>query len=342
MLGDWKPPENWMEITTIEAHAAGEPLRVITGGLEKIPGETMLDKRRYAQENLDHLRTGLMWEPRGHADMYGAIITDPETPDSDFGVLFMHNDGFSTMCGHGIIALTKVILDTGMIEKEGDDPVVRMDTPAGKVTATGHRVDGKVEDVSFQNVPSFVYKSNQVIDVPEIGIVQCDVAYGGAYYAFCDAGELGIGLQEIDFYRLIDTGKRIKKAVMESVEIEHPTEKELGFLYGIIFVGRPADPEHHSRNVCVFADGEVDRSPTGTGVSARAAIHFGRGELSSGDPIVVESILGTCFQVKIMDVVDFGVYRAVVPEVQGSASITGQSRFYFDPDDPLRKGFIFR
>ncbi len=342
MLDDWKPPDDWTEVTTIEAHAAGEPLRVIIGGLGDIPGKTVLDKRRYARENLDHLRTGLMWEPRGHADMYGAIITEPVTPDGDLGVLFMHNEGFSTMCGHGIIALTKVVLDTGMIEKKGDDPVVKLDTPAGRVTATGHRVDGKVKDVSFQNVPSFVYKSNQVIDVPDIGTVQCDVAFGGAFYAICNVGELGLGLQEGDFNRLIDAGMCIKHAVMESTEIEHPTEKELGFLYGTIFVGKPMEPEHHSRNVCIFAEGEVDRSPTGTGISARAAIHYTREELSLGQPITVESILGTCFQVKILEVVDFGVYKAVIPEVTGSASIIGQSRFYFDPDDTLQKGFLFR
>jgi trans-L-3-hydroxyproline dehydratase len=342
MSGDWKPPKDWLEISTIDAHAAGEPLRVITGGVDKIPGKTILDKRRYAQENLDHLRTGLMWEPRGHADMYGAVLTEPVNPDGDLGVLFMHNEGFSTMCGHGVIALTKVVLDTGMIEKEGDDPVVAWDTPAGRVTARGRRIDGEVQDVSFQNVPSFVYKSNQVIEVPDLGVVQCDVAFGGAFYAICNVRELQLGLQEGDFNSLIDTGMRIKHAVMESVEIEHPFEEELGFLYGTIFVGGPIDTDHHSRNVCIFADGEVDRSPTGTGVSARAAIHYARGDLSPGQPITIESILGTCFTVKIVDVVDFGVYRAVIPEVTGSASIIGQNHFYFDPDDPLQKGFIFR
>ncbi len=282
MRDDWKPPKDWLEISTIDAHAAGEPLRVITGGVKKIPGKTILDKRRYAQKNLDHLRTGLMWEPRGHADMYGAILTEPVTPDGDLGVLFMHNEGFSTMCGHGVIALTKVVLDTGMIEKDGDNPAVKMDTPAGRVTATGHRAKGKVKDVSFQNVPSFVYKSNQVIEVPEVGIVQCDVAFGGAFYAICSVGELRLGLQEGDFNSLIDAGMRIKHAVMESVKIEHPFEKELGFLYGTIFVGEPIDSNHHSRNVCIFADGEVDRSPTGTGVSARAAIHYAPGDLNPG------------------------------------------------------------
>ncbi len=342
MLDDWKPPQDWTEITTIDAHAAGEPLRIITGGLEKIPGETILEKRRYAREHLDHLRTGLMWEPRGHADMYGAIITESVTPDGDLGVLFMHNEGFSTMCGHGVIALTKVILDTGMIEKEGDNPVVKIDTPAGRVTATAHRVAGKIKEVSFHNVPSFVLKSNQVVEVPGIGMVQYDVAFGGAFYAVCGAWELKLGLEEKNFHQLIDAGKRIKQTVMDNLEIIHPFEEDLGFLYGVIFVGEALDPTHHSRNVCIFAEGEVDRSPTGTGVSARAAIHFSRSELFPGHPIVVESILGTSFRVRIVDVVDFDIYRAVIPEVTGSASIIGQSRLCFDPEDPLREGFILR
>jgi len=342
MRDDWKPPDDWLEITTIDAHSAGEPLRVITGGVSEIPGGTILEKRRYAQENLDHIRTGLMWEPRGHADMYGAIITQPVTPDGDLGVLFMHNEGFSTMCGHGVIALAKVVLDTGMIEKDGDNPVVKMDTPAGRVTATAHRAKGKVKEVSFLNVPSFVLKSNQVVEVPGIGVVQYDVAFGGAFYAVCGAWELKLGLDEKNFHQLIDAGKRIKETVMENLEIEHPFEEDLGFLYGTIFVGEAEDPTHHSRNVCIFAEGEVDRSPTGTGVSARAAIHFSQGELFPGQPIIVESILGTSFRVRIVNVVDFDIYRAVIPEVTGSASIIGQSRFCFDPEDPLREGFIFR
>jgi trans-L-3-hydroxyproline dehydratase len=342
MLDDWKPPDDWLEITTIDAHSAGEPLRIITGGVSEIPGETILEKRRYAQEHLDHLRTRLMWEPRGHADMYGAIVTEPVTPDGDLGVLFMHNEGFSTMCGHGVIALAKVVLDTGMIEKEGDSPVVKIDTPAGRVTATAQRAKGKVKEVSFHNVPSFVFKSNQVVEVPGIGVVQYDVAFGGAFYAVCGVWELKLGLEEKNFHQLIDAGKRIKETVMDNLEIKHPFEEDLGFLYGTIFVCEALDPTHHSRNVCIFADGEVDRSPTGTGVSARAAIHFSRGELFPGQPIIVESILGTSSRVRIVDVVDFDIYRAVIPEVTGSASIIGQSRFCFDPEDPLRKGFIFR
>ncbi len=341
-MSEWHPPAEWTRIAVIDAHAAGEPLRVIIGGLPPIPGDTILEKRRYVREHLDHLRTALMWEPRGHADMYGCILTEPVTPDGDLGVIFLHNEGYSTMCGHGIIGLAKVALDTGMARKEGDRPVLRMDTPAGRVVATARREGGRVVEVSFRNVPSFVYALDRTVDVPGVGSVRYDVAFGGAFYAFCRAEDLGLRLVPEEFRTLIDLGMRIKRAVMESLPIRHPYEEDLGFLYGTIFVGPPHDPGHHSRNVCVFAEGQVDRCPTGTGVSARAAIHHARGELAVGEPFVVESILGTCFTGRIVDLTRFGSYEAVIPEVTGSAHIWGRSELLIDPDDPLRYGFILR
>ena len=341
-MQDWQPPEDWIRITTIDAHTAGEPLRVVTGGFPPLPGETILEKRRYVREHLDHLRTALMWEPRGHADMYGCIVTEPVTPDGDLGVIFMHNEGYSTMCGHGIIGLAKVALDTGMIEKEGDRPAIKMDTPAGRVTAYARRENGRVVEVAFHNVPSFVYALDREVEVAGVGRVRYDVAFGGAFYAFCRAEELGLRLVPEEFRTLIEVGMRIKRAVMESLEIRHPFEEDLSFLYGTIFVGPPHDPAHHSRNVCIFADGQVDRCPTGTGVSARAALHYARGELEMEEPFVVESILGTCFTGRIVETVTFGPYEAVVPEVVGSAHICGRNEWLIDPDDPLQHGFIFR
>jgi trans-L-3-hydroxyproline dehydratase len=342
MTGNWQPPDRWRRVTTIDAHTAGEPLRVITGGFPDLPGETILAKRRYAREHFDHLRTALMWEPRGHADMYGCIMTEPVTADGDLGVLFMHNEGFSTMCGHGIIGLAKVALDTGMIEKPGDRPLIKMDTPAGRVTAYARREDGRVTSVSFHNVPSFVYALDRVVEVPGIGPVHYDVAFGGAFYAFCSAREAGVDVSPADFSRIIDAGVRVKQAINNSLPIEHPFEEDLGFLYGTIIVAEAKDPAHHSRNVCVFADGEVDRCPTGTGVSARAAIHYARGELARNEPFVVESILGTTFTGEVVDEVRFGPYRAVIPEVTGTAHITGRAEWLIDPDDPLGHGFILR
>jgi len=338
----WNPPKDWMRIKTIDAHAAGEPLRVIVEGLPPLPGRTILEKRRYLKNNLDFLRTTLMWEPRGHADMYGAIITEPISEGSDVGVIFLHNEGYSTMCGHGVIALTTVLLETGMLEKVGENPVIKMDTPAGLVTAVAHREGKRIKEVSFQNVPSFVYLKDQTVEVPGLENVHYDLAFGGAFYAFVRAEELGVSLEPKDFRQLIDLGMRVKKAVMNSVSIHHPFEEDLSFLYGTIIFGKAIEPGHHSRNVCIFANGEVDRSPTGTGVSARAAIHYFKKELSLSEPFTVESIIGTCFTGKVVATTKFGPYEAVIPEVTGSAYIVGKCEWLLDPQDPLRNGFILR
>ncbi len=339
---NWKPPDNWLRIKAIDAHTAGEPLRIYTAGYPEPQGNTILEKRRYALENLDYLRTATMWEPRGHADMYGCLITDPVTEDGDIGVLFLHNEGYSSMCGHGIIAITKVGLETGLLKNIKDNKTVRIDTPAGRVTATAAWKDGLVSEVSFNNVPSFLQESDQEIDLPGLGIVKYDLAFGGAYYALVKAEDLQVGLSASSFRRLIELGISLKQAIAGSREIVHPFEKDLGFLYGVIFIGDPEDKNNHSRNVCVFADGEVDRSPTGTGVSARAAVHYSRGEIDLNQPFTVESILGTCFRGEAIEEIQYGPYRAVIPKITGSAHICGLNTLLIDPEDSLKHGFILR
>lgn len=347
MPSAWTPPPHWLRITTLEAHAAGEPLRIITGGFPEIPGDTILEKRRYAREHMDSLRTALMWEPRGHADMYGALLTEPVTEDGDLGVLFLHNEGYSTMCGHGIIGLAMAGVEAGVVGPRGgpgedEAMTLRMDTPAGRVTAFARREGGRVRSASFLNVPSFVYAMDQTVEVPGLGMVRYDIAFGGAFYAFCRAEDLGVSLDPGSFRELMEVGMRIKRAVMASQTIRHPLQEELGFLYGTILVGGAREPAHHSRNVCIFADGEVDRSPTGTGVSARAALHHARGELSLGDEFTVESILGTTFTGKLEQETAFGPYQAVIPSVSGTSHITGRNEIFIDPEDPLRHGFMLR
>ena len=335
----WVPPGGWRVIRTIDAHAAGEPLRVVVDGIASIPGATILEKRRYAQLNLDGVRRTLIFEPRGHADMYGAILTDPVTADGDLGVLFLHNEGWSTMCGHGIIGLVTVGVTTGLLD--GARPI-RIDTPAGRVTARARMDDGKVRAVAFENVPSFVVELDAAVDVAGIGRVRYDLAFGGAFYAYVDAVPLGLDLAPEGYRALIETGMTIKRAVMASREIAHPTEPSLGFLYGTIFHGPARDPAGTLRNVCVFAEGEVDRSPTGTGVSGRVAIQHARGRMRQGDEIVVESMIGTRFIGRVVRTTTFGRYDAVVPEVEGSAWITGRHEFLVAPDDPIAEGFILR
>jgi trans-L-3-hydroxyproline dehydratase len=302
----------------------------------------MLERRRYAVEHLDHLRTALMWEPRGHADMYGCIVTPPASPDADVGVLFMHNEGYSTMCGHGIIGIAKVALETGLLPMRPPETVVRIDTPAGLVTAYARIENDQVSRVRFHNVPSFVVALDETVDVPDLGLIRYDLAFGGAFYAFVQAQDAGVGLRPPDFRQLIEKGMAIKRAVMTSRSIPHPFERDLSFLYGTIFVGPPCSEAVHSRNVCIFAEGEVDRCPTGTGVSARLAIHRARGEVSVDEAMIVESILGTTFTGRVVDTTEFGPYAAVIPEVEGSAHITGRHEFVIDPDDPLRDGFVLR
>ena len=335
-LSDWRPPEHWTRITTIDMHTGGEPLRVIINGLPPMEGRTVLEKRRYFREHYDYLRTGLIWEPRGHADMYGAVIMP--SADADFDVFFLHNEGYSTMCGHAIIALTKLAVETQLVSKNE----ITFNVPAGKIFARASVVDGHVVETSFRNVPSFVYLRNQRVDVPGIGSVNFDVAYGGAFYAFVSAKEVGLRLEPDQVNRLIDYGRSIKHAVMSQFPITHPFEEDLSFLYGTIFIGPPNNPAHHSRNVCIFADGELDRSATGSGVSARAALHFAAGELELNERITIESILGSTMSVKAVETTKFGPYNAVIPEVSGTASIIGRNEFYFDPEDPFRTGFIFR
>jgi proline racemase len=341
-LRRWKPPRGWQRITAIDLHTGGEPFRVITGGLPKLGGATILERRRAMKAHHDRLRTALMWEPRGHADMYGCIVTPPVSAGADFGVLFMHNEGYSTMCGHGIIAVTKVAVETGLVPVRGPETTVRIDSPAGLITAVAVVSGGTVERVRFQNVPSFVLALDETVVVPGLGRVRYDLAFGGAFYAYVQARDVGVRCTPEDFRPLIEKGMAIKRAVMAGREIQHPYEPELGFLYGTIFIGPPQGVDAHSRNVCVFAEGEVDRSPTGTGVSARLAIHHARGEIAVGERIVVESIIGSRFAGRVVETTTFGPHPAIVPEVEGTAHITGRQELLIDPADPLKDGFILR
>jgi proline racemase len=336
----WRAPEHWRRITTIEMHTGGEPLRVITSGLPPVAGRTVLDKRRYFREHYDHLRTGLIWEPRGHSDMYGAVVTPSET--ADFDVFFLHNEGYSTMCGHAIIALTTLVLEARGT-RDGPDPAeLTINVPAGTVHARGVIQGGRVREVFFRNVPSFAYLQDGYVEVAGLGRIRLDIAYGGAFYAITEAAPLGLTLAAEHYGRLVDLGRRIKRAVVEQFPITHPTESELSFLYGTIFTGPALEAGRHSRNVTVFADGEIDRSATGTGVSARAALLHARGGLRTGDRITIESVLGSTMSVRCIGESRCGPHAAIVPEVSGTAHVTGRSEFCFDPDDPLNRGFLLR
>ncbi len=367
-LRAWSRPPQWIRMLAVDAHTEGEPLRVVVSGFPVLDGDTVLQRRQDARRRHDGLRRALMWEPRGHADMYGCLVGPPVTRRADISVLFTHNDGFSTMCGHGIIGVVTVLLETGMLRPEetvafargeprapktgpdtespdhgaSESVVVGIDTPAGFVEAPAVVEGSGVGAVSFLNVPSFVARRGVSVDVPGAGAVAYDLAFGGAFYAYVAAQEHGFRLTPSEAPDLARLGRAIKEAVQTAAPPHHPDDADLGFVYGTIFVGEAHDPTHHSRNVCVFADGEVDRCPTGTGVSGRLALHHDAGEIATGEDIVIESILGTCFSGRVEESVRLGDMDAVRPRVEGRAWITGVNELLVDPSDPLAEGFLLR
>ncbi|MCB0633498.1 MAG: proline racemase family protein [Saprospiraceae bacterium] len=337
---------DYLSIRTIDLHTGGEPLRVIVDGFPELKGDSVLARRSFVKEHYDHLRTALMFEPRGHADMYGCLLTPPNDTDGDFGVIFMHNEGYSTMCGHAIIAISTLAVEMNWIDAKEGDNLLKIDAPCGRITAFTRVENGKIKGVRFHCVPSFVVELDRSVEVPGIETLVYDLAYGGAFYAYIDLGKndhLKLDLTPSSYRQLIQIGMDIKQAVnVSSSDILHPFEDDLSFLYGTIFIGGSLHPGIDSRNVCIFAEGEVDRCPTGSGVSGRMAIHHAREELKMGESMYIESIIDSVFRGSVVETVDFGPYQAVIPEVEGTAHITGQHTFLIDPDDPLREGFILR
>ncbi|MGE3274847.1 MAG: proline racemase family protein [Vicinamibacterales bacterium] len=328
-------------IRTIDAHAAGEPLRLVIEGLRAPEGATMLEKRAWALRHLDHLRRALMLEPRGHTDMYGALLTEPVTPGADAGVLFMHNEGWSTMCGHGVIAVTTIAFERGILFA-GDRTAITLDTPAGPVavTATVRGASGapRVERVAFRNVPSFVYEP--ALPVPIGGrIVPVDIAFGGAFYAIVDAEAAGVPIAVERMPELRALGMAIKREVEKLRQVVHPQDEGLKGIYGTIFTAPPVGAEAHLRNVTIFADAEVDRSPCGSGTAAVMAVLDEMGLLSDDVPFVHESVIGTTFTGRVTGRQDLAGRPAIIPEIAGSAWITGEHTFLIDGDDPLKAGF---
>ena len=336
--------QDWRQIKTIDMHTGGEPLRIILDGFPELRGNSVLEYRRYCRENYDYLRKALLFEPRGHADMYGCILTPPNDEGADFGILFLHNEGYSTMCGHAIIAISKLAVSLNWIDVTEGENIIKIDAPCGRITAFIHVVEGDVAEVSFHCVPSFVVGLDRIAEVEGIGKVTYDLAYGGAFYAYVDLNRNNFDFELTPkFYSsLIENGMAIKKAVIaQDKEILHPFESDLSFLYGTIFIG-DSKANNHSRNVCVFAEGEVDRCPTGSGVSGRMAIHYARKEINFDESVSIESITGSIFRGSVNSKETFGPFNAIIPRVSGTAYITGVQTFVFDPKDPIKNGFILR
>lgn len=336
---------DWVEIKTIDMHTGGEPLRVIVDGFPELKGNSVLEYRRYCKENYDDLRTALMFEPRGHADMYGCILVPPNNEEGDFGILFLHNEGYSTMCGHAIIAISTLAVQMDWIQVKEGENMLKIDAPCGRIISYVHVKNKEVQGVRFHCVPSFVVGLDRKVEVKGLGEVTYDLAYGGAFYAYVDLkkNSLNLDLSPESYQELIAKGMQIKQAVMkQDSEILHPFENDLSFLYGTIFIDDSSKAGIDSRNVCIFAEGEVDRCPTGSGVSGRMAIHWARKELELNETMSIESITDSVFIGSVVSEEDFGPFRAVIPQVEGTAHITGAHTFLIDPKDPMKKGFILR
>lgn len=322
-----------------DLHTAGEPVRIVTSGYPELPGAGILDKRRAALEQADHLRRALMWEPRGHAGMYGVIPVPSAHPEAAFGVLFTHNAGYSTMCGHATVALAKWAVETGRVPAAEPETRFAIEAPCGLVRIRARVQGGRVSSASFESVPAFVFRRNLTIEVPGIGPVTCDIAYGGAFYAILPASALGLDYRATPLERLVDAAAALVDRIRADVPIEHPDEPDLGFLYGAI-VTDGAEPPDVSGNVCIFAERQIDRSPTGSGVTARMALDHAKGLVRQGEERRFRSITGGVFTGKVLGSARLGAHPAVTVEVGGRAHWMGRGEFLIEEDDVLGHGVM--
>ncbi|MGO8867384.1 MAG: proline racemase family protein [Alphaproteobacteria bacterium] len=334
-------------IETVEMHTGGEPVRIVNAGYPRVEGKTILEKRRYARERLDHLRRMLIFEPRGHYDMYGVIPVEPDLSEADMAVLFMHNEGYSTMCGHAVIALGRYAVDRGIVRPLVPETEVRIQCPCGLVRARVEVEDGPegplTGAVAFESVPAFAYSLDAEVDVPGHGRVKLDIGYGGAFYAVVPAASFGLDVRQAPVAELVELGARTTEAAQAQIPLEHPDDPELAFLYGTILTdGRDAFEAAPTANVCVFAAREVDRSPTGSGVTARIALQTARGLIELGQERKFESLTGAVFTGKALKRAQAGRFAAVTVLVGGRAHYTGTARFTIEPDDLLGGGFLLR
>ena len=325
-------------IYTVESHTMGEPLRLVVGGFPNLVGKTIPEKREYFIEHYDHLRKAIMLEPRGHKDMFGAILTQPTMPEADIGVIFMHGEGFHNMCGHGTIATNTILVETGMVEVQEPVTTIKMEAPAGLVTVHVNVEQGRAKSVSFENVPAFLYKEGAEVDVPGYGKLKIDISFGGSFFAIIDAKQLGIDICPENSSKLVDAGMAIIHAANEQIKVQHPELEHIKTIDLCEIYGPAKSEDADMQNITVF-DGQIDRSPCGTGTSAKVATLWAKGELQIGEEFVDESVINTKFIGKALRETQVGPYKAIIPEITGSAYITGHSQFFIDENDPVKYGF---
>lgn len=329
-------------IHAVDSHTMGEPTRIIVGGLPPIPGKSMAEKKAYLEGNLDHVRTAVMHEPRGHNDMFGSIITNATTDEADMGIIFMDGGGYLNMCGHGSIGAATVAVESGMVEAKEPYTEIKMEAPAGLITAKVNVVGGKAKEVSIINVPSFLYKRDIDVEVPDFGHVKLDISFGGSFFAIVNAKELGLKVVPANIDRLTDLGIRIRRAVNETIRVRHPEKSHIRTVDLVEIYDDPSSKKANYKNVVIFGQGQVDRSPCGTGTSAKLATLFTKGYLKELEDFNYESITGTIFKGRVVGTTKVGEFTAIIPEITGSAYITGFNHFVIDPEDPLKYGFSLK
>ncbi|MFD2757908.1 proline racemase family protein [Gulosibacter faecalis] len=326
--------------SAVDSHTEGMPTRVVTGGFAPIPGETMNDKRRYFQENLDHLRTLLMTEPRGHGAMSGSIVMPPTRDDCDFGVLYIEVSGLLPMCGHGTIGTATVLVETGMVEVVEPVTTIRLDTPAGLVIARVNVEDGHATSVTIENVPSYTDRLDAKVEVPGLGEITYSLAFGGNFYAMVDLDEIGIEFDRANQQEILQAGLKIMDAINATDAPKHPTIEGLDHAHHVEFIA-PGSTAEHSRHAMAIYPGWFDRSPCGTGTSARMAELWSRGELALDTDFINESFIGSKFTGRLIGQTKVGEYDAVIPTITGRAWVTGIGQYLLDPTDPFPAGFQF-
>jgi proline racemase len=323
----------------VDSHTEGMPTRVITGGVGVIPGATMADRRLHFMAHMDDVRTLLMYEPRGHSAMSGAILQPPSRPDADWGVVYIEVSGCLPMCGHGTIGVATVLVETGMVPVTEPVTTIRLDTPAGLVEARVDVIDGAAKAVTIRNVPSFSAGLDLSVRVPGIGEVHYDLAYGGNFYAVVPIERVGLPFERSQGQRILDAGLAMMAAINETDRPVHPTDPGINGCHHVQFVA-PGSDAKLSRHAMAIHPGWFDRSPCGTGTSARMAQLDARGELDLDQEFVNESFIGTRFIGRLVERTTVGGIPAVIPEITGRAWITGTAQYLLDPDDPFPRGFL--
>lgn len=329
-------------IQAIDSHTAGEATRIVVGGIPNIKGNTMPEKKQYLEDHLDHIRTAIMLEPRGHNDMFGSVMTQPCDPDADFGIIFMDGGGYLNMCGHGSIGAMTVAVETGVVPMEEPVTKVVMEAPAGIIKGDVKVENGKVQSVSIFNVPAFLYKRDQEVELPGVGKVKFDISFGGSFFAIVHASQLGLKIEPKNAAKLTDLAMELRDIINRDIEIQHPTLEHIKTVDLVEIWDEPTNPAATYKNVVIFGQGQVDRSPCGTGTSAKLATLHAKGELKEGEKFVYESILGTLFEGEIVGTTKVGEFDAVLPKITGSAYMTGFNNFLIDEDDPVKYGFILK